>query len=392
MNGFSEGGLDEDSFGQTKGGIASFDAFPKTKQTYLTQGRNSSAWTVTLIITFIYLAWSEISRWYAGSTTQNFSVEKGISHDLQINLDIVVAMNCADLHVNMQDAAGDRTLAGELLRKDPTSWSQWGKGKAVHKLGEGDDGLPGWEELWDVHDQLGAAKKKKKFPKTPKVRGTQDACRIFGSLDGNKVQGDFHITARGHGYQEFGEHLDHSVFNFSHQINELSFGPYYPNLHNPLDDTVATTMDHFYKFQYYLSVVPTIYTDDASLLPLLEAVNRDGRHPAKHIFHSSHAIKTNQYAVTSQSHAVNENYVPGIFVKFDIEPIMLTIAEEWGGFLALITKLVNVVSGVMVAGGWAWQLYEWGMEVYGRRSGRRRSGSGMGMLGSFGNKEKMSYD
>jgi hypothetical protein len=133
-----------------------------------------------------------------------------VSHDLQINLDIVVAMSCADLHVNMQDAAGDRTLAGDLLRKDPTSWGQWGKGKQLHKLGEGDDGLPGWEDLWDVHDQLKAGKRKKKFPKTPKIRGPQDACRIFGSLDGNKVQGDFHITARGHGYMEFGQHLDHA--------------------------------------------------------------------------------------------------------------------------------------------------------------------------------------
>lgn len=122
-------------------------------------------------------------------------------------------MRCADLHVNMQDAAGDRTLAGDLLRKDPTSWQQWGKGsnRGAHELGKGqDEGVPGWEDLWDVHDQLGAARKKKKFPKTPRVRGPVDACRIYGSLEGNKVQGDFHITARGHGYMEFGEHLDHS--------------------------------------------------------------------------------------------------------------------------------------------------------------------------------------
>lgn len=129
---------------------------------------------------------------------------------MQINIDIVVAMRCADLHINMQDAAGDRTLAGEMLRKDPTSWGQWGKGREIHTLGVGDDALPGWEELWDVHDQLGAARKRKKFPKTPRIRGAPDACRIFGSIEGNKVQGDFHITARGHGYMEFGEHLDHS--------------------------------------------------------------------------------------------------------------------------------------------------------------------------------------
>jgi endoplasmic reticulum-Golgi intermediate compartment protein 2 len=148
-------------------------------------------------------------RWFTGTTTQTFSVEKGVGHDMQINIDIVVAMRCADLHVNIQDATGDRTLAGDLLRKDPTSWSQWGKGKAIHTLGVGEDGMPGWEELWDVHDQLGAAAKKKKFPKTPRVKGPSDSCRIFGSVDGNKVQGDFHITARGHGYTEFGDHLDH---------------------------------------------------------------------------------------------------------------------------------------------------------------------------------------
>lgn len=183
------------------------------------------------------------------------------------------------------------------------------------------------------------------------------------------------------------------AFNFSHIINELSFGPYYPNLINPLDNTIAWTPNHFFKYQYYLSIVPTIYTDDVSLLPLLDAVNRHphNAHPAKNVFHSKHAIKTNQYAVTSQSHDVPETYVPGVFVKFDIEPIMLTIAEEWGGVLALLVRLVNVVSGVMVAGGWAWQMFDWGMEVWGKKRSGGRSG-GMGMLGAFRGKEKHAFD
>ncbi|KAH9866095.1 hypothetical protein J1614_008659 [Plenodomus biglobosus] len=330
---------------------------------------------------------------------------------MQINLDIVVAMRCADLHVNMQDAAGDRTLAGDLLRKDPTSWSQWtGKNleRGTHELGKSkEDNTPGWEELSDVHEHLGKAKKKK-FSKTPRVRGATDSCRIFGSLDGNKVQGDFHITARGHGYQEFGEHLDHTskshvhypsqgrecnaeiltkitAFNFSHVIREMSFGPYYPSLTNPLDNTIAVTPtpdDHFYKFQYYLSIVPTIYTDDSSLIPLLDSVNRNPKdHPASNIFHTAHAIKTNQYAVTSQSHAVPETYVPGVFVKFDIEPIMLNVVEEWGGFWRLIVRLVNVISGVMVAGSWAWQMSDWAIEIVGRKS-RKNRGLDLGVLGT----------
>jgi hypothetical protein len=38
----------------------------------------------------------------------------------------------------------------------------------------------------------------------------KNACRIYGALEIHKCQGDFHITAKGHGYQAFGaEHLDH---------------------------------------------------------------------------------------------------------------------------------------------------------------------------------------
>jgi hypothetical protein len=262
LPGMNDHGLDDEAFGASKGGIvSSFDAFrkslqisygrgqwglgklsgmgveaavldwggtlalgshtlrrtsltfwiAKTKKTYLVQGRNSSAWTVTLILTCIYLSWSEISRWFAGTTSQSFSVEKGVSHDMQMNLDIIIAMRCADLRVNMQDAAGDRTMAGDLLRTDPTNWAQWtGRKmeKGMHELGKDDGVNPGWEELWDVHEQLGKARKRK-FSSTPRLKGAPDACRMYGSLEGNKVQGDFHITARGHGYQEFGEHLDH---------------------------------------------------------------------------------------------------------------------------------------------------------------------------------------
>ncbi|KAH9867114.1 hypothetical protein IAQ61_007706 [Plenodomus lingam] len=393
MNGFREHG--DDAFGPANGGIvSSFDAFPKTKKTYLVQGRNSSGWTATLILTCLYLSWSEISRWMAGTTTQTFSVEKGVSHDMQLNLDIIVHMRCADLHVNMQDAAGDRTLAGDLLRKDPTSWSQWtGKNLewGTHELGKGkEDRAPGWEEEFDVHEQLGKAKKRK-FSKTPRVRGETDSCRIFGSIEGNKVQGDFHITARGHGYIEYGVHLDHKTFNFSHIIRELSFGPYYPSLTNPLDNTIAITPtpdDHFYKFQYFLSIVPTIYTDDPSLIPYLDILNRYGKNPD--LFNSAHAVKTNQYAVTSQSHPVSEYYVPGVFVKFDIEPIMLNVVEEWGGFWRLLVRLVNVISGVMVAGSWAWQLMDWAIEVMGRK-GRKGRGADLGVLGTPA-KEKEGWE
>lgn len=154
---------------------------------------------------------TETRRWFAGTVNHAFTVEKGVSHSLQINIDVVVAMQCADLHVNVQDASGDRILAGEMLKRDPTNWGTWGKKKDHHRLEKTfDEDVYGSDDE-DVHDYLGLARKgRRKFGKTPRVRGSADACRIYGSMEGNKVQGDFHITARGHGYLEFGMHLDHN--------------------------------------------------------------------------------------------------------------------------------------------------------------------------------------
>lgn len=147
-------------------------------------------------------------------------------------------------------------------------------------------------------------------------------------------------------------------FNFSHIISELSFGAFYPSLVNPLDRTVNYATANFHKFQYYLSVVPTMYSVGSS------------------------NILTNQYAVTEQSKEVNERVsIPGIFVKYDIEPILLAVYEDRDNLLLFFIKLINVVSGVLVAGHWGFTLTEWAREVLGRK---RRSSGGEGMLGSKG--------
>jgi hypothetical protein len=94
----------------------------------------------------------------------------------------------------------------------------------------------------------------------------------------------------------------------------------------------------------------------------------------------SSALFTNQYAVTEQSGAVPENMVPGIFVKYDIEPILLSIVETRDSFFVFLIKVVNVVSGVLVAGHWGFRMTDWAKEVL----GRRRRGHSDGMLGRKG--------
>ena len=134
---------------------------------------------------------------------------------MQINLDAVVAMRCNDLHVNVQDASGDRILAGDMLNKEPTNWKLWVNPARIHHQSDARDRKTREQtEVEDTHvgHVLGEVRRTaRKFPKSPRMkRGmVEDSCRIYGSLEGNKVQGDFHITARGHGYMEFGEHLSH---------------------------------------------------------------------------------------------------------------------------------------------------------------------------------------
>ncbi len=258
MNGFTDHGLDESAFGEKKGfseGIRSFDAFrktrpahllpdeillltsilhllicmpnppmtvsvlsapadittttAKTKPTYTRRTPTGGYTTLFLIAISVLLSFTELRRWYSGHEAHLFSVEKGVSHELQINLDIVVPMLCSDLHINVQDASGDRILAGDMLRRDATTWTRW---TGSHKLESGEM-VKEQEEDTHVGHVLGEVRsQKRKFKKTPRVKRGEvaDSCRIFGSLEGNKVQGDFHITARGHGYMEFGQHLDHS--------------------------------------------------------------------------------------------------------------------------------------------------------------------------------------
>jgi hypothetical protein len=176
-----------------------------------------------MAVVSLILLWSEFSRWWRGDETHTFAVEKGVGHTMQINIDIVLRMRCSDLHVNVQDAAGDRILAASMLQREPTNWSQWVDGRGVHRLGRDEHGRLVTGEGWmamsheegfgeeHIHDIVALGRRRAKWGKTPRLSGGDgDSCRIFGSLDLNKVQGDFHITARGHGYAEMGGHLDHT--------------------------------------------------------------------------------------------------------------------------------------------------------------------------------------
>jgi hypothetical protein len=153
----------------------------------------------------------------------------------------------------------------------------------------------------------------------------------------------------------------------------LSFGEFYPSLVNPLDRTVNAASSHLHKFQYFMSVVPTMYSVGGH-------VNPDGSSSGGSWFSRGYTLSTNQYAVTEQSGPIGDMNVPGIFFKYDIEPIMLTIEETRDSLVVFLFKVINIISGALVAGHWGFTLTEWAREVMGKR--RRQGGGGHGVLGA----------
>jgi len=68
------------------------------------------------------------------------------------------------------------------------------------------------------------------------------------------------------------------------------------------------------------------------------------------------SVLTNQYAVTEQSRHVSQFSVPGIFFKYDIEPLRITVNEERTKFTLFAMRVVNIVGGVLVGGNWMYKL------------------------------------
>ena len=113
------------------------------------------------------------------------------------------------------------------------------------------------------------------------------------------------------------------VMNLSHVITEFSFGPYFPDIAQPLDNSfelthereitihrlpfaMLITMSDFIAYQYFLHVVPTTY-----------------------IAPRSQPLRTNQYSVTHYTRQADHGRgTPGIFFKFELDPLNIAIHQR----------------------------------------------------------------
>jgi len=125
--------------------------------------------------------------------------------------------------------------------------------------------------------------------------------------------------------------------NLSHVVTKFSFGPYFPDITQPLDYSLELANEPFVAYQYFLSIVPTKYVAPRSP-PLI----------------------TNQYSVTHYVRPiVHGNGTPGIFFKFDLDPLVVEVNQRTTGFVQFFIRAIGVVGGV-------WVCFGWGLKVAGK--------------------------
>ncbi|KAG0330799.1 hypothetical protein BG004_001981 [Podila humilis] len=298
-----------------------FDAFPKVESGFVK--RTGSGGVLTLVVSAILcvLVLGEIKEYMSTRNDYSFMVDPLVSRKLQINVDITVAMPCDALTLDLRDIADNQLHLSDQVQKIPTIFSLGSSSYAERTRSQ----PLNVQKLIKAASRTAAIEQAKRDPdeKFP-------ACRIAGSFEANKLSGNMHITAVGHGYG--GAHVDHSLMNMTHKIDELSFGELYPSIVNPLDDSFEKSDAQAEAFQYFLVVVPTIYSDLA------------GR-----------TLLTNQYSVSEFRRAVQPDFgIPGLFFKYDFEPMTVMIAEEASMTLGhLLVRLAGLVGGYFVTAGTA---------------------------------------
>ncbi|KAF3321642.1 endoplasmic reticulum-Golgi intermediate compartment protein 3 [Carex littledalei] len=181
------------------------------------------------------------------------------------------------------------------------------------------------------HDNLFNEDAEKMIKKVKQAMEDGEGCRVYGVLDVQRVAGNFHISVHGLNIfvaQQIFEGSNH--VNVSHMIHDLSFGPKYPGIHNPLDDTSRILREASGTFKYYIKVVPTEYR-----------------------YLSKEVLPTNQFSVNEYFVPMkpNDRSWPAVYFLYDLSPITVTIKEERRSFLHFLTRLCAVLGGTFAMTG-----------------------------------------
>ncbi|VFR00353.1 unnamed protein product [Cuscuta campestris] len=358
------------------GRIRSLDAYPKINEDFYSRTLSGGVITLASSVLMLLLFISELRLYLHAVTETKLVVDTSRGETLRINFDVTFpALPCSIISVDAMDISGEQHLdvrhdiikkridshgnvidtrqdgigapkierplqrhGGRLEHNETYCGSCYGAETSDdHCCNSCEDVREAYRKKgWAVSnpDLMDQCKREGFLQRIKEEDG--EGCNIYGFLEVNKVAGNFHF-APGKSFQQSNVHVHDLLafqkdsFNISHKINRLAFGDYFPGALNPLDGVEWTQHTPNGMYQYFLKVVPTVYTN----------VN-------------GYAIQTNQFSVTEHfkgSAAGQLQTLPGVFFFYDLSPIKVTFTEQHVSFLHFLTSVCAIVGGVFTVSG-----------------------------------------
>ncbi|PNJ67278.1 ERGIC2 isoform 8 [Pongo abelii] len=280
--------------------VKELDAFPKVPESYVETSASGGTVSLIAFTTMALLTIMEFSVYQDTWMKYEYEVDKDFSSKLRINIDITVAMKCQYVGADVLDLAETMVASADGLVYEPTVFDLSPQQKEWQRMLQLiQSRLQEEHSLQDVIFKSAFKSASTALPpREDDSSQSPDACRIHGHLYVNKVAGNFHITV--------GKAIPH------------------PRGHAHL----AALVNHEYNqmFQYFITVVPT----------------------KLHTYKIS--ADTHQFSVTEReriiNHAAGSHGVSGIFMKYDLSSLMVTVTEEHMPFWQFFVRLCGIVGGI----------------------------------------------
>ncbi|CAE1330597.1 ERGIC3 [Acanthosepion pharaonis] len=357
--------------------LRQFDAYPKTLEDFRIKTYAGAIVTLVSSIFMFILFVSELNYYLTKEVHPELFVDTSRGHKLLIHVDITFPrLACSFLSTDAMDASGEQQIDVEHnlykrrldLQENPIT-----DAVEKHEVGTGKDNSTEastdkslldpnrCESCYGAGDTLDSccntcesvreAYRKKGWAFKPaeveqcKREGwdeklkkqMNEGCQLFGTLEVNKVAGNFHF-APGKSFNQHHAHvhdlqsLGSQKFNISHKVKTLSFGDPYPGIINPLDGTQVIAEAEQMMFQYFVKIVPTTY------------VKIDGS-----------VLHTNQFSVTKHSKVVSSGMgdagLPGVFIMYELSPMMVKYTEKQRSFMHFLTGVCAIIGGIFTVAG-----------------------------------------
>ncbi|XP_041015259.1 endoplasmic reticulum-Golgi intermediate compartment protein 3-like isoform X2 [Juglans microcarpa x Juglans regia] len=296
--------------------LRKLDAYPKVNEDFYSRTFSGGLITLVSFVLMLFLFFSELRLFLHTVSETKLVVDTSRGGTLHINFDVTFpAVPCSLLSLDAMDISGEQHLD---IRHDIVKKRIDAHGNVIEVRQDG----------------IGAPKVEKPLQRHGgRLEHNEEYC---GSCYGSETSDDDCCNSCEEvreAYRKKGWALTNMdmIDQITHRINKLSFGHYFPGLINPLDGVQWVHENPNGAYQYFIKVVPAIFTDIR------------GR-----------SIQSNQYSVTEHFRSADpgrSRSLAGVFFFYDISPVKVTFKEEHIPFLHFMTHICAIIGGIFTVAG-----------------------------------------